>query len=264
MDRGRMKGKNDMGSTSKKRGNMDDVSMFGRPSKKRKFVLIGKGWGKNGDKEEKGLDVKRGTGPLDGTSITNDQDLISISSGETVNKDYTVGTCIAGEQDMQVTNRNQESGGGTGPLNGTGNNMEDGLLMNVKGYNEQNKKKTQLSITQFTTKEVKMGDTTSLVERGIAENVGTLYDTASNVRMIRELRGNCVIRDGYCQEHNLKARKVTTVRNVWTKNSKTGIFGYRRRKVSALCCSRHMGTLVDTMRTRDGAREDNGAFSGRD
>ena len=126
-------------------------------SKKRKFVLIGKGWGENDDKEEKGLDVKRGTGHLDGTSITNDQDLISISSGETVNKDYTVGTCIAGEQDMQVTNLNQESGGGTGPLTGTGNNKEDGLLMKVRGYNDQNKKKTQLSITRFTTKEVKKG-----------------------------------------------------------------------------------------------------------
>ena len=33
MDRGKMKGKADMGSTSKKRGNMDDVPMVGRPSK---------------------------------------------------------------------------------------------------------------------------------------------------------------------------------------------------------------------------------------
>ena len=119
-----------------------------------------------------------------------------------------------------------------------------------------------LPLTQFTTRRLERGDTTALMEEGHTEMVGNLYDTASNVSMLRELRGNCVKRDGYCQEHNLKARKVTTVKSVWTKSSKTGMFGYRRRNVSILRCSRHMGTLVDTMGTRDGASEDNGAFAG--
>ena len=43
MDRGRMKYKEDMGKTSRKRGNNEDIPMIGRPSKKRKFVLIGRG-----------------------------------------------------------------------------------------------------------------------------------------------------------------------------------------------------------------------------
>ena len=134
--------------------------------------------------------------------------------------------------------------------------------MNIRGNNNQNKKKTQLSITQFTTRRVERGNTTALMEGGNTENVGNLYEIASNVSMVRELRGKCVICDGYCQEHNFEARKVTTVRNVWTKNSKTGVFGYRRRKMSILRCSRHMGSLVDTMGTRDGAGEDIGAFTG--
>ena len=137
--------------------------------------------------------------------------------------------------------------------------------MNMRGNNNHNKKRTQLSITQFTTERVEKGNTAALMEVGNTENVenvGNLYDTASNVSMLRELRGKCVVRDGYCQEHDLEARKVTTVRSVWTKNSKTGVFGYRRRKVSILRCSRHMGILVDTMGTRDGASEDNGAFTG--
>ena len=71
-----------------------------------------------------------------------------------------------------------------------------------------------------------------------------------------------MIRDGYCQKHNFKARKVTTVKDIWTKNNKTGMFDYRRRKVSTMRCNGHMGSLVDTMGARDGAGENNGAFSG--
>ena len=48
-----MKYKEDMGSTSRKRGNNEDNPMIGRPSKKRKFVLIGRGWGENDNKGEK-------------------------------------------------------------------------------------------------------------------------------------------------------------------------------------------------------------------
>ena len=71
--------------------------------------------------------------------------------------------------------------------------------------------------------------------------VENLYDTASNVSVLRELRGNCVVRNGHCQEHNRPARKITTRRSIWTKNVKTGIFGYRRKKVSVLRCD---GTTV--------------------
>ena len=261
LDRGRMKYKEDMGSTNKKRGNNEDVPMVGRPSKRRKFVLIGSGWGENVDKGETGLDVERETGPFDRSNVA--YDLITLSSeGNMIEEDtdQTVGTSIAGEQDTQIVNLDQRSEGGTGPLVGTSNNEEDDSL-NMRGNNNQNKKKTQLSITKFTTRIVERGDTTALKEEGgDTENVGNLYDTANNVRLLREMRGDCVIRDGYCQEHNLKARKFTTVRNVWTKSNKTGVFGYRRRKVSTLRCNGHMGNLVGTMRTRDGSGENNGAF----
>ena len=119
MDRGRLKYKEDMGSTSKKRGNNDDVPMVGRPSKRRKFVLIGRGWGESDDKGEKGLDVKRGTGPLHRTSVANDQDLTTVSSGGDMkegNTDHTVGTSIAGEQEIQRINTDQRGEVGTGPI----------------------------------------------------------------------------------------------------------------------------------------------------
>ena len=45
-------------------------------------------------------------------------------------------------------------------------------------------------------------------------------------------------------------------KNTWTRNSRTGLFGYRMRKVSVLRCNRTMGTLVDTMGPRDGAADD--------
>ena len=109
---------------------------------------------------------------------------------------------------------------------------------------------------------MRRGDTATIKEWCSTNVEGNLYDAASNVSMLRELRGKCVIRDGYCQEHNLEARKVTTVRSVWTKNNKTGVFGYRRRKVSAMRCSGYMGTLVDTMGARDGAGVNIGASTG--
>ena len=55
---------------------------------------------------------------------------------------------------MSCVNTDQESEVGTGPLDGTNNNEKNGLMMNIRGNNDQNKKKTQLSITQFTTRRV--------------------------------------------------------------------------------------------------------------
>ena len=129
--------------------------------------------------------MKCGAGPLDRSNVSNDQDLIAISSVGNMNEgntDHTVGTSIAGVQDIiHLIDLDQRSEGGTGPLVGTSNNKEDGLLMNMRGNTNQNMKKTQLSITQFTTRIV--------------------------------------------------------------------------------CCNGHMGSLVDTMETRDGAGENNGAFA---
>ena len=121
--------------------------------------------------------MKCGAGPLDRSNVSNDQDLIAISSVGNMNEgntDHTVGTSIAGVQDIiHLIDLNQRSEGGTGPLVGTSNNKEDGLLMNMRGNTNQNMKKTQLSITQFTTRIVERGDTTALmVEGGDTEIVG--------------------------------------------------------------------------------------------
>ena len=42
-------------------------------------------------------------------------------------------------------------------------------------------------------------------------------------------------------------------KRVWTRNNKTGLYGYRNRKLSVLRCDGYMGTLVDTMGMADGA-----------
>ena len=71
-----------------------------------------------------------------------------------------------------------------------------------------------------------------------------------------------MICDGHCQEHDRKARQIITMKSVWTKNVKTGVFGYRRQKISVLRCDKHMGTLVGTIESRDGADGSNGTFEG--
>ena len=76
-------------------------------------------------------------------------------------------------------------------------------------------------------KKIERGDTINVVGETQPHLVENLYDTASNVSILRELRGNCVVRNGHCQEHNRPARKITTRRSIWTRNVKTGIFGYR-------------------------------------
>ena len=111
----------------------------------------------------------------------------------------------------------------------------------------------------FVNKE-KRGDTgTSIVRvEGVPPDTGendNLYDTANNMSVIRDMRGDCVIRNKYCQEHGQYARKVTMKKNTWTRNTKTGLYGYRLRKVSVLRCNGNMGTLVCTMGPRDGVVE---------
>ena len=88
------------------------------------------------------------------------------------------------------------------------------------------KRRVQLSMEQSVHKK-KRGDTDT------GDN-GNLYDTANNLSMIREMRGDCVIKNRYCQEHGQCARKVTMKKDTWTRNTKTGLYGYRIRKVSVL------------------------------
>ena len=59
----------------------------------------------------------------------------------------------------------------------------------------------------------------------------------------------------HCIEHDLPATRTTRKQKVWTRIAKTGLYGYRTRKVSAVACSGHMATLVSTMDQLDGVGE---------
>ena len=251
MDKGRVQRNEDLGYKSKKRGNIDDVLVGGRPTKKRKFVLISEEWGKGLGKEDQGLDMKRGAGPLQGNStiVIEDESTSRIENQPENLEGYSQ---LPNEGD-----RNKE--GGTGPLDHTNTfGEQDGM---VASSSSKKPNKTQLSITQFV-KKVDRGDTRDRVgetqPRLVVEN---LYDTANNVNMLRDMRGDCVVRNNHCQEHDRPARKVTSVKSIWTKNVKTGIFGYRRKKLSVLRCNGTMGTLVRTMGTRDGVGSNDGTFA---
>ena len=82
---------------------------------------------------------------------------------------------------------------------------------------------------------------------------GNLFDTANNVNTLRNLRKDCKARGGTCQEHGGKIIRNTSWKNIWTRNPKTGLYGYRRRKISVLSCDRYTRTLVGTMGQTDGA-----------
>ena len=42
-------------------------------------------------------------------------------------------------------------------------------------------------------------------------------------------------------------------KQVWNRNKKTGLYGYKTRKLSVVRCNGYMGTLVGTMGMADGA-----------
>lgn len=92
-------------------------------------------------------------------------------------------------------------------------------------------------------------------------NTASLYDTASTVLRLREDRGECVVRRGWCEKHSMKANKITQKKSVWTK-MKTGLYKYCTRKLSVWRCDVSTPTLVGTMRPREGAGVSTGAGGG--
>ena len=87
----------------------------------------------------------------------------------------------------------------------------------------------------------------------VMNNEDSLYDTAATVRMLREDRGTCKVRRGWCVEHEALAKKITSKKQVWTQNKKTGLYRYCSRKMSVWRCDGNMGILLGTMEPRDGA-----------
>ena len=87
----------------------------------------------------------------------------------------------------------------------------------------------------------------------VRNNEDNLYDTAATVRMLREDRGTCNVRRGWCREHESLAKKITSTKKVWTKSKKTGLYSYCSRRMSVWRCDVNMGILPETMEPRDGA-----------
>ena len=70
---------------------------------------------------------------------------------------------------------------------------------------------------------------------------------------LREAQGECEVLRGYCKVHRVKAVRHTRSERVWTIVKKTGLFGWRTKKLIVLRCPDNMATYVGTMTSRDGA-----------
>ena len=186
--------------------------------------------------------------PRMGTKDGVSDDLLSTNRNRT-------GSC--GEDSKEM---NQDCGDGTSPLVCDMNQDQDGGTSPLLDGNVDKTK------PNFGNQEIGGGTSPLLVPDMNQENEGgtsplvcangddrALYDTAANVVRLREDRGDCVVRSGWCQEHDRMARKVTTTKQVWTRSKKTGLYAYRSRKMSVLSCTSGMPTLVGTMGPRDGA-----------
>ena len=234
-------------SKSRKRGNTsnEEGTRTGRPNKKRKFVLIGEAWGKGG-KDDQGLNRELGTGPLTSENEGNTTKMSDRIQQEE-NLDEKQGTSPLQDRILEQVQLEEDPKyeGGTGPLSRS--------IESSSEVERGDSRRGQLSMRQFVTEEKRGNTSTNIVrDEGVPPDIENLYDTAHNLSMIRDMRGDCIVRNKYCQEHGQIAKKVTHKKEVWTRNRKTGLYGYRNRKVSVWRCNRNMGTLVCTMGSGDG------------
>ena len=228
--RGRNVLKPSMGG-GKKRG-MDEIEGPGRKSKKRKYVLLGGNWGQRGGMKECGqnLKIEDSTGPLE--EHTEELRLLEGPEAAGNGTDDRLRNMVVAEMstspvlvDMTVGNSStgpflDEEGASTRPIVNTVG--QSGILDYCKPRVIRNEDKGEM-----------------------------MFDMANNVNTLREMRGTCRIVSGRCQEHSSEVKRVTQTKMIWTRNLKTGLYGYRRRKVSVLRCLGHMATLVVTMGERD-------------
>ena len=269
---------------SQKRGiNPDDGGDIGRASKKRKFVLVGE-WGTT---TSKGLECKTG----DVTTRSEAPRYLKctpwtsplINNGGEENEKLDTGPLTTGDLDVSTTpvqldtveedvprvpedtqctpplDIAMESGGKkksyAGPLSKVGR-KDSGDTIGGQDSGDRMDKKQQV-LEKYLIKNSKPKVVNTSVENSrsgsIIPNEGTLYDAASNVLVMRSMKGDCLVRRGWCQEHGLKAVKSTTVSDVWTRNKKTGLYYYKKRRVSVLKCSGQRPTLVANMDQIDGA-----------
>ena len=88
---------------------------------------------------------------------------------------------------------------------------------------------------------------------GPLQEITGSYEAASNVVSLREARQDYIVRKMFCKVHNQKAKRYTSTKSVWTRNKKTGLYGYRSRKLSVARCDGPMGTSLGNMGMLDGA-----------
>ena len=59
---------------------------------------------------------------------------------------------------------------------------------------------------------------------------------ADTVRILRDVRGDCRVMRGWCQDHNVETVKRSSYKNVWVRNSRTGLYQNKKRKVTVRAC----------------------------
>ena len=272
---------------SQKRGNNDKLEDK-RWSKKRKFAIVGEDWGDK--KGSSGLELRveeaaniRSTGPLlelepvhRGVELGNGEPGDRSCTGPLldIGPDVNNGNHMGDQEGYQQEGRSQE---GTPPLLG---NIDQG----VAGKSNSGRTEDRLNVstgplltdgpyklvgnndvgveheTEELTGNSQLGTTSTMEHVSTKDVIRTnnednLYDTAATVQILREDRGSCSVRRGWCREHNSLAKKITSTKKVWTKNKRTGLFSYCSRKMSVWRCDENMGTLPRTMGPRDGAGE---------
>ena len=205
---------------------------------------------KTGDTEEAANTTEKteGTGPLGDLETEN-----SSSNGKTTVYQEGLGTTSTSDNDPGLIEVIEEGGNinnptktldgkeGTGPLQGnkevtanTGGEIRNNLLDGASQIQTDRDESYEVNSNQDSGEQL-------------------LYNTASNVMRLREAQGDCTIRRGYCITHKVKAVRNTRSERIWTKVKKTGLFGWRTKKLSVLRCPDNTENLVGRMDSRDGA-----------
>ena len=228
-----------------------------RPAKKRKYVLVGPDWGKSTKMGNNGLDclledevgTKNGVaGPLNnsGEEMTSNtrSNVMPVSIEEPV-IEVTSPLSNSNEEATSNTMSNvmpEEGNEVASPLSNSGEEITSNTRSNVM----------PVSIEEPVIEEPVENNQSNVAPSPLKEVTG-LYEAASNIVSLREARQDCIVRKMFCKVHNQEAKRYTSTKSVWTRNKKTGLYGYRSRKLSVVRCNGSMGTSLGTMGMLDGA-----------
>ena len=241
--------KGNVSVTNQKKRNMVGEEST-RPPKKRKFVLVGPDWGNSDKPKDQGLDCRVGTAPLpeqtNNEKEGNKKHIEKTGTGPLLvqsegpkNTPRLTNKRLARNVPPEENVRKNEGGnidGGTAPLSVPKETDEQenlGVGNKTEGAGPLSKRRT--SQEQDDTRKVDSG--TCPLQTNEGEHEG-LYEAASNVLVLREERADCVVRKMWCTTHNQEAKRISSKRSVWTRVSKTGLYGWRTRKVSVLRCEK--------------------------